>query len=277
MSSNCKNRLLFGYLIFLNEENENRRMPFVMDSIKSLSILNKQDCDLVVFDNNSIPSVKKYFKENVKTKNFFSFCENYYDVPVLFLTAYHAKINGYDYCAYTYDDFIVYSDTFISSCIDFMDSHLDVNCLRLGAYNFSDKDFYDKAKTSLNVNPDAVRHYNDESRQSLIWEGPFEFENDIFYKTNWHYTSRPSLWRTDDLLSAFEELDNIPTLREFERFSYGHFKESLGFKVGVLDGGAMRTVKQSEIKDNPDYKANINKTVDKLKLLGDYEGLINDI
>ena len=88
-----------------------------------------------------------------------------------------------------------------------MDSNLDVHCLRIPLYDFNNKAEFDPDFTPKSINPDAVRHFNTVTNKRVEWSGPTIIGGKTFYHNNWHYTSRPTLWRTDVLMSLFEGVD----------------------------------------------------------------------
>jgi len=75
----------------------------------------------------------------------------------------------------------------------------------------------------------------------LVWQGPFEVKKHTFYKNNWHYTSRPTVWRTDLLSKVLKSQGHTSAaLQGFEGWAGKAFqKESL--TVGVLDKGMVKT------------------------------------
>jgi len=238
-------RLLVGYLSYVTENNAYRRFENFSNSLYSLENLKDEPCDLLSIDNNSSCSVKDALKESKLFSNLVHLDKNFSDISVLFITAYYAKKQGYDYCMYTYDDFIVTRKNVLNSCIEFLDNHSSVHCVRVPVYSYDDKNAFDPDHTPKTINPDSVRHFNTVTREKLRWEGPYFYDKNKFFINNWHYTSRPTLWRTDVLYSLFEDLDEIPVMQTFEKYSCEKLNE-LPLSVGVLDGGMMHTVKQSE-------------------------------
>ena len=54
-----KERLLIGYLCYLNETNKNRRSHNFYKSLKSMSLLEKQPCKVIAIKNNCSLDVEK--------------------------------------------------------------------------------------------------------------------------------------------------------------------------------------------------------------------------
>ena len=96
-------------------------------------------------------------------------------------------------------------DNAINDVIEFLEQHQDVSCVRLPSYDFKNKSKYDSDITPKSINPDSIRHYNSITGKSLIWEGPFQFGEHSFYKNNWHYTSRPCVWRRSFFEKVIEQ------------------------------------------------------------------------
>src|SRR5438046_637297 len=108
---------------------------------------------------------------------------------------------------YHYYDFIVYDNDFVNDSVEFMNTFPNVDCLRVSEYNFKNQAHYDSNKTSKRINPEAVAHRNMATGQGLKWFGPYNVGTNIFYFNNWHYTSRPCIWRTDKFLEITNELE----------------------------------------------------------------------
>tara|TARA_R110001583_G_scaffold27302_7_gene97747 strand:- start:9435 stop:10244 length:810 start_codon:yes stop_codon:yes gene_type:complete len=237
--------LLVGYLTYVTEKNKNRRFENFSNSLDSLNQLKDKNCDLVSIDNNSSSDIKKIIESSGLFSKIVHLDKNFYDISVIFITAYLSKKLGYDYCMYMYDDFVVTKGSAIIDCIKFLDIHSDVHCMRTPIYEYENKKAFDPDYTPKNINPDAVRHFNTATGEKLRWKGPYFCGNSKFFINNWHYTSRPTIWRTDVLYSLFENMEDIPVMQTFEGYSCTKLNE-LPLVVGVIDGGIMHTVKQSE-------------------------------
>jgi hypothetical protein len=244
------NNLLIGYLCYLNDENKGRRGHNFYKSLESMSLLNQQPCKVIAIKNNCSKTTEMEIDNQAGIDYGVSFNKNFWDISVIYSCAKLAKDNNLDYCCYMYDDFVVYNDHFVNDSISFMDQHKDVACLRIPQYNFQNMDRFDTRITSKSKNPDAIRHYNTVTNQNLNWEGPYNVGHNVFYKNNWHYTSRPTVWRTDILMSFFENMNEVPVMQFFEEHAANIFAKT-GLKTAVLDGGAMYTFLESERNRTP--------------------------
>ena len=244
------NDLLIGYLCYLNDENKGRRGQNFYKSLESIPLLHEQPCKVVAIKNNCSKTVEAQIDNQTGIDYSVSFSKNFWDISVIYSCARLAKENNFDYCCYMYDDFVVYNERFIEDAVHFMNQHSDVGCLRIPQYSYQDMKRFNASVTSKQKNPDAIRHYNTVTNQELSWEGPYNVGNNIFYKNNWHYTSRPTIWRTEVLMSFFESMDEVPVMQFFEEYAANAF-EKTGLKTGVLDGGSMYTFLESERNRTP--------------------------
>ena len=238
-------RFLAGYLTYVTDENKPRRLENFEKSLKSLELLKGQPCDILSIDNNSAKDVKKILQQSDVFHDYIFLDNNLYDVPYLFLTYCYAKLHGYSYMTYLYDDFIISSDNFMQDCLTFMESMPQVHCLRIPWYEFDNQQKFNARITPKAINPDAISHVNTATQKSITWSGPFRVGSNVFYVNDWHYTSRPTIWRTDIFGTLFDNLDSFPVMTAFEEYALNKLNK-IPLVTGVLDGGAMRTVKQSE-------------------------------
>ena len=239
------NEVLVTYLCYLTEKNKNRRSENFYKSLSSLSLLEDQPCRVVAIKNNCTKEAEEKIESQPGIDHTINLEKNLWDVAVIYASAKIAKEYNMKYCIYMYDDFVVYDNDFVAACVKFMEAHSDTACLRIPIYDYQNQHRFDPSKTPKSVNPDAVRHYNTQTRKNLEWEGPFDHLNKTFYKCNWHYTSRPTLWRTDILLSFFENYEHVPVMQTFESHGCKLLAET-GLKVGILDKGSMHTFLESE-------------------------------
>ena len=245
LEKNNLSEVLVTYLCYLTEANTPRRGKNFYKSLESIKLLQNQKCKVVAIQNVCTEDAEQKIDKQPGIDFSIKLKKNLWDISVIYAAAKIAKENNMKYCIYTYDDFVVYDDSFIEACVDFMEVHSDAACLRIPAYEYENQQKFDPSTTPKSVNPDSVRHYNTQTGKNLEWEGPFKHLDKTFYKCNWHYTSRPSLWRTDILLSFFENYENIPVMQHFEVHGCKLLAEA-GLSVGVLDRGAMYTFLESE-------------------------------
>lgn len=236
--------LVIGYLSFITDRNKDLRLDDFKRSLSSLQLL--KGYDIISIDNASISPVREILRENDIFTERFLLEKNMYDIALFFLSTSYAIMKDKPYVAFMYDDFIIECNK-LDDCIEFLDSNNDVGCIRLPAYK-KDDEYYDCDHTPKGQNPDAVRNFNCITSKKLIWDGPHEVNDSIFWKNNWHYTSRPTLWRTD-VVSNFFDSDIIPVLQNFELHA-GYVFNKINLKVGVLEGGMMST---TDIKKSARY------------------------
>jgi len=241
-----KDHIAFSYLCYINKSNIDRRIDNFTKSLESMSLLKKQEkCTVYAIDNNCLESISRKIKNQEGIDFHVKMNKNFFDIASVYSCSKIAKIKNFKYCGYLFDDFVIYNKQFVRDCIDFLNTHEDVGCIRIPKYSFDNMENYDSQKTPKSINPESVRHYSNNhiDRKELVWEGPYDLKNSRFYKNNWHYSSRPAIWRTDLLYSFFDK--KIPVMQKFEYVAAKKFYNS-GFKTGVLDGGAMYTFLESE-------------------------------
>lgn len=261
-------RVAIGYLSYVTEKNKDLRLLDFYKSLESLTLLDKQISDVVSIDNSSIFEVREALSNNKVFDFKFHYEKNFYDVALFYTTTWYAKLNCLDYICFLYDDFIVYDDALCDS-IDFLDSNKEVSCVRIPAYDFKNQELFDVKFTPKSVNPDSVRHYNSVTNQSLTWQGPFSIKNHNFYVNNWHYTSRPTIWRREYFEKILDSQGSTSrVLQGFEAWACKAFCKS-NLVTGVLDKGMVITtpVKNSArgIEVSPNEEVAINIQVDELK------------
>lgn len=231
-------RMVVGYLTYINEVNERKRLQDFNNSLKSMSLLKNEKLEFISVDNNSTNEVRESLLKNELFSRHFHYKKNYFDVALFYTTTWYADQISADYVCFLYDDFIVY-DNAVDDVIQFMDSNPEVSCTRIPIYDFNNKNLFDSEFTSKSINPDAIRHYNYVLNKELSWEGPFRVGNHDFYKNNWHYTSRPTVWRTKPFIESLKKQGEMSkVLQGFEKWAYSAFRN---LTVGVLDGGMAKT------------------------------------
>lgn len=234
--------LVLGYLSFVNEKNKHIRLDDLRKSVASLSKLSRygrRQKRFVSVDNMSCPEARQELKRFPWDAEL-HYDTNFYDVAVFYSTLWCAEMCGAPYFAWMYDDFIVYDDA-LDDCLDFLDANPDISCVRLPVYDYHDQKPFNTQFTTKNVNPDAVRHYNTATNSELSWEAHGTVGNHVFYSNNWHYTSRPTLFRTDFFRKVIDQQQDITRiLQGFEMWAIHSFQNA-GMKVGVLQGGMMKT------------------------------------
>ena len=254
------NRLLVGYLCYMNEANRKRRLENFNKSLTSMSRFKNQSCDVFAVKNNCTKEFSNKIDAQEGIDFSVSFDKNFWDISVLYATAKLARDRGYEYCMYTYDDFVVYRDDFVDDCMSYLDKNTDVGCVRVPKYQYDNMRTFDTKYTPKKDNPESLRHYNTVNNSMLVWQGPSKIGNSKFYKCNWHYTSRPTIWRTDVFWSFFDSVKSVPVMQPFEKYAAIEFNKT-GLLTGVLDYGALFTFLESERTVSPEsmgYGVKIN-------------------
>jgi len=247
-----KDKILIACLFYINDSNKRFRISNCLKSLDSLCKIDKTHCDIIAVCNNCSPSFSRRISQEKTFDETIILKKNFWDISVIYTSSFLALSRQYKYCLYTYDDFVFYKYDFVQPCINFLNSNEDTSCIRIPYWNFNKMDNFNSEKTPKSVNPDSVRHYqntgfdeknvNCTSSAKLSWDGPIKSMNYNFYKTNWHYVSRPTIWRSEVLHSFFDE--QSPVMQRFECRAGEKF-HNLNKKTGVLDGGCCHTFKES--------------------------------
>jgi hypothetical protein len=266
------NEILIGYLTYINDINSSYRYDDFIRSLSSLKSWKNQT--IISIDNNSNDDVKNNLKNSGLFSHYFHYNKNYYDIVLFYTSYWYASEINSKYVLFTYDDFILHDADAIKNCISFMDNNPDIACTRITDYFYENQRLYDADRTSKRNNPDAVRHYNNVSNEKLTWEGPIKVGNYNFYKNNWHYTSRPAIWRVNNLQKILPITSTVPVLQKFEGYVMKEFHK-LGLKVGVLDKGMLRSSPTTRSARTMELKSDVEHSieVDLQKLRQEYDSL----
>ncbi len=233
-------RITFGYLTYVNDRNSAYRLDDFKQSVAFLPSLRLAGNEIIHVDNASIPEVRRLCDEsNAFSKNY-RYTTNFFDVALFYTTLWRAKSIGADYIGFLYDDSIVFDHDGILSCIDFLDANTDVDCLRVARYDISQKELFDTQYTPKADNPDSVRHFNSQTGASLVWSDPIHVGFRTFYKNNWHYSSRPCIWRVESFDKIVKGLTLVPILQGFEKHSMERYEQHK-MVTAVMNGGLVYT------------------------------------
>lgn len=260
--------LTLGYLSYINDSNKHLRVDDFQKSIFSLKNITSKSVEIISIDNNSCDFAKKMLSSDIFAKKY-HYDINFIDPSLFYTTMWHAEIKNHPYIGFMYDDFIVYDDSF-DECITFLENNPDVHCVRITSYDFNNQNKFNCDVTPKSVNPDSIRHYNVVSNEKLSWDGPISVGNKKFYKNNWHYTSRPTIWRRsyfENIINKQGDYSNV--LQEFESWATKEFFNH-NLKTGVLDIGMMYTT--SIYKSARTFDTSTNKLmIDVNKLRNKFE------
>jgi hypothetical protein len=233
-------KVTVGWLSYITEKNFKYRFEDFSKSLNSLEIFKRKDIEFISIDNSSIEAAVSKIKQSCVFDTFYHYQKNYFDVSLFYTTLWHAELSNSEYTCFMYDDFIAYDDAF-EDVIKFMDDNPHVSCTRIAYYDFQAKSKFDSKITPKYINPDSVRHYNTVTNQSLSWSDPINVGKHRFFINNWHYTSRPMIWRTSFLLKMLKsQEEKSKVLQGFEGWA-SKIAESQGLVTGVLDGGMVKT------------------------------------
>ena len=248
-----KKKILLSYLTYVNKENRDRRIHIFEETFKEFSKLKDSKClSLLSIDNNSDSDIVERLRDSKVFDYSVHLNKNMYDIANLYFTSKVATDLNYKYMMYCYDDFVFYDYDFAEDCIQFMEENPKVHSMRMPWYEMSNWKYFDSMTTSKSENPDAVRHYNqmkrkNDGKSTLSIDGkPSVHGNHEFRKADWHYTSRPTLWRTSFFHSIFDYLgDSLPVMQNFEGRAMKYFYDK-EHQSSFIDKGVAKTFKQSE-------------------------------
>jgi hypothetical protein len=273
-------KILISYLTYVNDKNFERRYPIFKKTFEEFKKLkSNKNLYFLSIDNNSSNIVKKELIESNIFNATLHLDENFYDMSLLYYTSKFAIEENIDYIFYTYDDFEFFNYDFSNDCISFLESNEDVHSIRMPIYDINNINYYNSEITSKSKNPDATRHFNQiakERNQSgkLIMSGPYKENKYEFYKINWHYTSRPTMWRTKYFNKIFNEFDKkVPVMQNFEGIAMKYFYNNK-MNAASINLGVNKTFKQSERIESGGHNYFNNVYLDKNKLNYKYSKLL---
>jgi hypothetical protein len=259
----------------VNEKNSAYRLNDFKQSIQFLPSLQLGYNEIIHVDNASIEDVHKLCDASGCFKKNFRYTTNFVDVSLFYTTLWRAKSVGADYIGFLYDDSIVFDNKGVLNCIEFLDANPDVACLRIARYDINQSKLFDTKYTPKIENPDSVRHFNSQTGAPLIWSDPISIGFHTFYKNNWHYTSRPCIWRVEAFDKMVEGLEQVPILQGFEKHCMERY-EYYKMTTGVLNGGLVytTTVKNSARTNELNTNTENRIRVDLSKLRSEFDKLI---
>lgn len=259
-------RVTFGYLTYVNDRNSAYRLDDFKQSIAFLPTLRLGENEIIHVDNASTEEVHRLCDQSgVFSKNY-RYMTNFVDVALFYTTLWRAKDVGADYVGFLYDDSIVFDHEGVQNCIDFLDANPDVACLRTARYDRMESARFDTKYTSKVDNPDSVRHFNSQTAAPLVWSDPIHVGSRTFYKNNWHYSSRPCIWRVEAFEKMVEGLTSVPILQGFEKHCMERYEQHK-MVTGVLNGGLVYTTtvrnsaRTNELDTNTENRIRIDLSV----------------
>jgi len=269
-------KLVVGYLSYITEKNENFRYLDFLNSVESLKKIDKNFSEIISIDNSSIEKARSALKDSGIFDRAFHYNTNFFDVALFYTTLWYAKENCIDYLCFLYDDFIVYDDA-LHNVVEFLDKNPQVSCVRIPIYDFYDQGKFDSEITQKVKNPDSIRHYNCVTNKKLNWRGPFQVKQHEFFVNDWHYTSRPTVWRREYFDNVLEKQGAFSkVLQGFEAWAAKAFFEA-ELVTGVLNGGMVKTtpVDRSARSIELSSTKELNLKIDLEALKKEYKNIIS--
>lgn len=238
-----KNKCTVAFLSFVTEGNRHLREALFFDCFRSFEKIKSENADLelnlVSVDNSSISDVREIIKKSDHIDSRYLLDVNMFDTALFFSGLDAASFSNSDYVLFTYDDFFIYNPASLSDTIKFMDLS-GADCCRVTEYDVKNTQKFNSEITPKNVNPDAIRHSNTVTGQRIDHTFSCRFGDSEFYLTNWHYTSRPCVWRASKLREIMSGFVDLKILQGFEKVMVRACHDS-GTVFATLDKGMMRT------------------------------------
>jgi len=257
-----KTKCIAVFLSFVTDGNRTLREDLFNEcfpSFERIKLENKDlDLSLVAVDNMSVNSVRERTNKSNILDLFYLLDKNMFDTALFCAGLDAAEISGAEYALFTYDDFLVHRPSALSDVIQFMKSS-GADCCRITDYDVSDSRRFNSDITPKSVNPDAIRHLNTATGQKVEHTFFGKFGQSEFYFTNWHYTSRPCVWKISKLREVMSKTDNLKVLQGFEGFMVKACQDS-GVLFATLDKGMMRTFSvQLSARTSPDFVKRVDE------------------
>lgn len=251
-----------AFLSFVTEGNKGIRKNLFDECFpefeKIKEINTDLDVQLVAIDNDSIGAVKESIIRSSKIDIKYVLTKNMFDVALFYAGLEASKDFGSDYILFTYDDFFIYDHSSLQDIVEFMDER-QLDCIRVTEYSVDNSAKFDTRFTSKSENPDAIRHTNTATGKPVQHFLEMTKKERRFYRSNWHYTSRPCVWRSSTLRSILDSVENVKILQGFESFMVEECQKR-GVKFATFDVGMMRTYPVSlSARTSPDFVKKVDE------------------
>lgn len=255
---------LIGILSWCDSARFPKRFVTFQQSVDSLKkYISRNNCTIVVLDNNSSSDVKQFIKQSSVFDIKILLPENIHDTGALAVLAKVCQDQRLSYFFPLDNDHVFYRRNFLSACLTMLEDYPQCGYVRLLKFDYKTKDLFDKAKKRLTGHnyANAVWMYNLISGRKLIWEGPLIRDKCSFYINNWHWASCGPLVRLNLWQKLFPPLKGLlPVYHDLERYMRNNYQQ-LGLKTIVLDGGAFAQ------EDSSVYKSSFTTFKNKLNSL----------
>lgn len=262
-----------GVVSYCNSEEDPERFEIIKKTLPTLSKLKNKNNYMFLWDNGSTEDVKEFQKSlNFFDDKYFS-CENLYDVGPNVLLNKISKRKNAKFVTYIEDDLLLFAPEKINACLTFLENNPDCGTVRLLKYERGKEIIYDKMQKNPQTDlGNCIRHYNDITKEKLVWENCKDIDCYKFYKNNWHWTQFPNISRTEIFDKIIVKYDCMP-LNGFEGELMKNF-DKLALKVGILEGGAF-----SHIQKGFSGKASlrVRETIDQKPQMVSYENVLSKI
>jgi len=238
-----KNKCTAAFLSFVTEGNKSIREDLFLSCFDEFEKIKDQNVSLdlttVVVDNFSIGSVREKIRSSKCVDAFYLLDKNMFDTALYCAGIESSEESESDYVLFLHDDDFIYNLQALSDTVAFMEAS-KADCCRVSEYDVENIKRFDSEFTPKSSNPDAIRHTNTATGQKITHSCFGRFGSSDFYLTNWHYTSRPCVWRSSKLKEVMSKSDNFKILQGFEGFMVKACQEA-GVVFSTLDKGMMRT------------------------------------
>ena len=231
-------KLCIGLLTYCNSATHPERYEILQACLTGLKAIANENMYIYALDNGSSQDVINALKSSPYIQDVYQSRNNLYDVLALnFLVRKGEEINA-KYVMHLEDDMLFYDTGFIDPCIEFLENNSDCGYVRILKYDFNDKAKYDKlADHPEKDTANHQRHYNNVSKENLMWSKKMRFGKFDFYKNNWHWYNFPSICRIDVLKKILPKSDCYP-LQPFEGDLMKNYHD-LNLRTGIMDKGVV--------------------------------------
>lgn len=252
-----------AFLSFVTPENQDIRERLFNECFPRFEELKEKnpnlEINLAVVDNRSVESVREKIIKSQKIDVKYLLRKNMFDIALFFAGLDAAKDNESEFVLFTYDDFFIYDHEALTSAVEFA-SNSEIDCIRVTEYSVRNSRMYDTAFTPKTQNPDSIRHVNLSTGAPVVHTLEKEHMGRFYYTSNWHYTSRPCIWRTSSLRKILDSTDRVKILQGFEGFMAEECQKRK-IRFGTLDTGMMKTYPINlSARTAPDFVKKFNES-----------------
>ena len=210
-----------------------------LDSIRLLKSNYGSQIYVIVWDNNSTVSFRKYLRTNNWLDKTIICSENYYDYGAVHALSLYAQRLRSPYVIYCNDDIEFYDFDFIEETVSVLSRHKNAGYVRLNQFDFHRLHLYDKSSTDPGRDAaNSMRMYNWVSKKAVEYEPIARSDRYEYFKTNMHWHLFPGLCRTNALHEMCPYADYRP-LQDLEGYMMKKYHK-LDLDTLVLNEGICR-------------------------------------